>query len=161
MSSSPCTASQESTRGTGTEARSDSANTGHNHLPVGDRASEQTWQGTGFDIHLMGGAFARVPEDDTAFPMRSARYWLNIYGFWADESDDADRIRFVRGFADDMAGFSSGGQYVNFMAAEDPAPAGVAPAPVYGDETLRRLGAVKASWDPDNLFRLNHNILPG
>ncbi|MET4639122.1 FAD-binding oxidoreductase [Mycetocola sp. 2940] len=125
------------------------------------RALEQTWQGTGFDIHLMGGAFARVPEGDTAFPARSARYWLNIYGFWANESDDADRIRFVRGFADDMAGFSSGGQYVNFMAAEDPAPAGVAPAPVYGEETLRRLGAVKASWDPDNVFRLNHNILPG
>lgn len=125
------------------------------------RATEQTWQGTGFDIHLMGGAFARVPEDDTAFPTRTARYWLNIYGFWANEADDADRIRFVRGFADDMADFSTGGQYVNFMAGEDPAPAGVTPLPVYGEEALRRLAAVKASWDPDNMFRLNHNILPG
>lgn len=125
------------------------------------RALEQTWQGTGFDIHLMGGAFARVPEGDTAFPTRSARYWINIYGFWADQADDADRIRFVRGFADDMVGFSSGAQYVNFMAAEDPAHTGVAPAPVYSGETLRRLAAVKASWDPENMFRLNHNILPG
>jgi hypothetical protein len=38
--------------------------------------------GTGFDIHHMGGAFGRVPQDATPFPHRAALYWLNIYGFW-------------------------------------------------------------------------------
>lgn len=47
---------------------------------------------TGFDIHHMGGAVARVPEDATAFPNRSSRYWLNMYATWdAPEDDDAGR----------------------------------------------------------------------
>jgi hypothetical protein len=39
---------------------------------------------TGIDIHHLEGAFGRVPEGATAFPNRSARYWLNVYGFWHD-----------------------------------------------------------------------------
>lgn len=52
-----------------------------------DVASDMTWLGSGIDIHLMGGAFARVPEDATAFPNRSSRFWLNIYGFWSDATE--------------------------------------------------------------------------
>jgi FAD/FMN-containing dehydrogenase len=37
------------------------------------RGREQTWFGTGFDIHLMEGAFGRVPEDATPFPGRDSR----------------------------------------------------------------------------------------
>ena len=33
-----------------------------------DRALEQTWRGTAFDIHHLGGAFGRVPLADTPFP---------------------------------------------------------------------------------------------
>jgi FAD/FMN-containing dehydrogenase len=29
-----------------------------------------------------------------------------------------------------------------------------------GQDNYRRLAAVKAQYDPDNLFRLNHNIKP-
>ena len=82
------------------------------------RAAEQTWRGTGFDIHHMEGAFGRVPEDATAFPNRSARYWLNIYGYWPDAADDAARTEFVRGFAADMEPHASGGQYVNFLGQD-------------------------------------------
>ena len=55
-------------------------------------ASEVAWSGTGIDIHHMGGAFGRVPAEATAFPNRSAKYLLNIYGFWQDPSD-AGRVR--------------------------------------------------------------------
>ena len=75
------------------------------------RAAEQTWRGTAFDIHHMEGAYGRVPEDATPFPDRAARYWLNIYGFWPEATDDADRIAFVRGFATDMEPHASGGRY--------------------------------------------------
>ena len=31
---------------------------------------------------------------------------------------------------------------------------------IYGDAKLVRLTALKRAWDPDNVFRLNHNIAP-
>jgi len=82
------------------------------------RGLEQTWLGTAFDIHHMEGAYGRVPEDATPFPNRSAKYWLNIYGFWKDAGDDPARVSFVRGFAKDMEPVASSGTYVNFLGAE-------------------------------------------
>lgn len=125
------------------------------------RGAEQRWVGTAFDIHHMGGAFARVTEDATPFPGRGSRYWLNIYGFWADPADDEHHTAFVRGFAADMAPFATGATYVNFMGtAEDADPRSHAQG-VYGTAKLDRLRALKTRLDPDNVFRLNHNILPG
>jgi len=122
------------------------------------RGTEQTWFGTGFDIHHMGGAFGRVAEDATPFPNRGARFWLNIYGFWTDPADDAERVAFVRGFGTEMEALGSGGRYVNFLGAEagsDPVAQAIA---VYGPAKLERLAALKRSYDPENLLRLNHNI---
>lgn len=126
------------------------------------RGREQTWRGTSFDVHHMEGAYGRVPEDATPFPNRSARFWLNVYGFWPDAADDEARIAFVRGFAADMAPFSSGGTYVNFLGHEGTAQdaARDAALAVYGEEKLARLTALKRRLDPDNVFRFNHNIPP-
>jgi FAD/FMN-containing dehydrogenase len=124
------------------------------------RASEQTWQGTGFDIHHMGGAYGRVSEETTAFPSRSARFWLNIYGFWGDGADDVARMAYVRGFASDMAPFSSGGQYINFMGFEEAENRRTTATEVWGAARLERLVSLKRKYDPSNLFRLNHNIMP-
>ena len=124
------------------------------------RGREQTWRGTAFDIHHMEGAFGRVPEAATPFPNRSARYWLNVYGFWADASDDAARIAFVRGVVDDMEPFSSGGTYVNFLGLEPGEGVRQAAIDVYGRTKLERLVALKRRLDPENVFRLNHNIPP-
>ena len=118
------------------------------------RAAEQRWRGTGLDIHHMGGAFASVPQDATPFPHRGARYWLNIYGYWADPADDPARAAFIRGVAADIAPYATGGRYVNFMAAED----ADGPGPVYGPGAGARLAALKRHYDPANLFRVNHNI---
>ncbi|WP_299280182.1 FAD-binding oxidoreductase [uncultured Georgenia sp.] len=123
------------------------------------RGTEQTWHGTAMDIHHMGGAFARVPRDATPFPARDARFWLNVYGFWQDPADDAARTAFVRGVAADMAPVATGGTYVNFMGrAENESR--VAAEEVYGAAKLARLVALKRRYDPDNVFRRNHNIPP-
>jgi FAD/FMN-containing dehydrogenase len=127
-----------------------------------DRARGLTWRGTAFDVHHMGGAFGRVPEDDTPFPNRSARYWLNIYGFWSDPADDERRTGWVRQFAADMEPHASGGLYLNFLGQErDPVAARTSALAVYGPDKLTRLVALKRRYDPDNVFRLNHNIPPG
>jgi FAD/FMN-containing dehydrogenase len=60
-----------------------------------------------------------------------------------------------------MEPHASGGQYVNFLGQEgghgDPRAAALA---VYGPAKLARLTALKRRYDPDNTFRLNHNIPP-
>jgi FAD/FMN-containing dehydrogenase len=58
-----------------------------------------------------------------------------------------------------MAPLSTGGLYVNFMAADDLGAAAARP-PVYGMRAGERLTALKRRYDPDNVFRLNHNIVP-
>lgn len=123
------------------------------------RAAEQRWSGTGMDIHHMGGAFARVPEDATPFPARGARFWLNVYGAWTDAALDTSRTAWVREVARDMAPVGTGGLYVNFMGGET-GDRGRAAREVYGEEKLDRLRWLKGRYDPQNLFRLNHNIPP-
>ncbi len=123
------------------------------------RAAEQTWRGTGFDVHHMGGACGRVPPHATPFPNRAARFWLNIYGFWSDPADDHARIAFIRGLASDIEPFAAGGRYINFLPGDD--DEGPAEDDAYGGAATERLAALKRRYDPDNVFRLNHNIAPG
>ncbi|MDQ0866543.1 FAD-binding oxidoreductase [Arthrobacter globiformis] len=123
-------------------------------------ASELAWQGTGIDIHHLGGAFGRVPEGATAFPNRSARYWLNVYGFWRDPSEDERLTAFARRAYALMQPFSEHGEYVNFLGAELGHQDADAARHAYGPEKYRRLVAIKNRYDPQNVFRYNHNILP-
>ena len=123
-------------------------------------ASELAWQGTGIDIHHLGGAFGRVPEGATAFPNRSARYWLNVYGFWRDPSEDERLTAFARRAYGLMQPFSEHGEYINFLGAELGHQDADAARHAYGPEKYRRLVAIKNRYDPQNVFRYNHNILP-
>jgi FAD/FMN-containing dehydrogenase len=123
-------------------------------------ASELAWQGTGIDIHHLGGAFGRVPEGATAFPNRSAHYWLNVYGFWRDPSEDERLTAFARRAYALMQPFSEHGEYVNFLGAELGHQDADAARHAYGPEKYRRLVAIKNRYDPQNVFRYNHNILP-
>ncbi len=117
--------------------------------------------GSAADIHHMGGAFARVPEDATAFPDRSARYWLNIYGFWSEPAEDDARIAWTRSFHAAIEPHSRPGEYVNFLGNEGARanPRRLA-LQAYGPAKLERLVELKRRYDPTNLFRLNHNIPP-
>ncbi len=45
---------------------------------------------------------------------------------------------------------------LNFLAPEEAADA----AAVYGPKRYERLAAVKKTYDPANMFRINHNIAP-
>jgi FAD/FMN-containing dehydrogenase len=51
------------------------------------------------------------------------------------------------------------GQYVNFLGHDD-ADAYRKALAVYGPAKLDRLAEVKRRYDPENLFRINHNIPP-
>jgi hypothetical protein len=122
--------------------------------------AQQTSVGTAVDLHLMGGAFARVPEEATAFPDRSAYLWLNIYGFWADAADDEANVAWVKGFSDDLRPLAMDRQYVNFMGREEGGEVEAKALAVYGPAKLARLAEIKRTYDPANLLRINHNIPP-
>lgn len=122
-------------------------------------ASEVRWQGTGIDVHLLGGAFARVPEESTAYPNRSARYLLNVYGFWASAEDDLRLSEFARTAHARMQPFAETGEYLNFLGSEARQDPNAVPL-TYGPEKYGRLLDLKQRYDPDNLFSRNHNIAP-
>jgi FAD/FMN-containing dehydrogenase len=108
-------------------------------------------------LRHLGGAINRVDQQATAYGNRSAEYMLSIDGAWTDPQETEANIAWIRAFWDDMQRFSNGGVYLNF--------------PGFGEgETLLwrasygtnydRLAAVKAKYDPNNLFRVNQNIKP-
>lgn len=52
--------------------------------------------------------------------------------------------------------------YLNVLGQErDPVAARTSALAVYGPDKLERLVALKHRYDPDKVFRLNHNIPPG
>ncbi|HEX5579123.1 MAG TPA: BBE domain-containing protein, partial [Candidatus Limnocylindria bacterium] len=113
----------------------------------------------GIDIHHMGGAFGRVPEDATPFPNRAATYWINCYGVWDSPSGDEAGRDWARGAHAALLPYAAAGEYVNFLgAAPGEADPTAAALTSYGEAKLARLRALKRRWDPDNVFRRNHNI---
>jgi FAD/FMN-containing dehydrogenase len=115
----------------------------------------------GTDIHQLGGRFAQVPADATAFGRRDPGYILNVWGIWRDAADDAHEIAWVRDFWSGMQAHSRGGHYVNFLGLEEGRELRSQTRQSYSPEAWARLVALKRRWDPGNLFRLNHNIPPG
>ena len=103
-------------------------------------------------VHL-GGAVARVGEQDTAYPNRKSPYVMNVNGSWADPSTTQANLSWNKVTWDALAPFATGGRYVNFEA-EDQVMA------IYGEEKYQRLQKVKDKYDPGNFFRLNQNIKP-
>lgn len=80
---------------------------------------------------------------------------VNVHARWEDASDDDACVSWARAFYQASAPFASGGAYVNFMTGDEAARVPAA----YG-ENYARLVALKRRFDPDNVFRTNHNIAP-
>jgi FAD/FMN-containing dehydrogenase len=106
-------------------------------------------------LRVLGGAMARVPVEATAFAHRQSRIMVNLAAFYDGPEDKAVREAWVADFA---AALDQGhsGAYVNFLGDEGEARVRAA----YPEPTWKRLAAIKARYDPSNLFRLNHNIPP-
>ena len=106
-------------------------------------------------LRVLGGAMARVPADATAFAHRGSRIMANVAAFYDGPDDRPVREAWVADFADALVQEDSGA-YVNFLGDEGEARIRAA----YPGSTWDRLAAVKARYDPTNLFRLNQNIPP-
>ncbi|CAD0185964.1 6-hydroxy-D-nicotine oxidase [Ruegeria sp. THAF57] len=106
-------------------------------------------------IAHVGGAMARVGADSTAYPQRSAHFIMNVHTRWEDPAKDAECIDWARTLYDRMQPHATGSAYVNFMPEDEADHM----AGAYGANGSK-LSKIKGKYDPGNLFRVNHNILP-
>jgi FAD binding domain/Berberine and berberine like len=110
---------------------------------------------TVFSIYHLGGAVARVGEDEAAFMGRDAGHTVNVIGITTTgEGFDPER-EWARGLWSALEPHHQN-VYVNFLMEEGQERIRQA----YGAEKYDRLRAVKRRYDPDNFFRLNQNIPP-
>jgi FAD/FMN-containing dehydrogenase len=106
-------------------------------------------------LRVLGGAMARVPADATAFAHRRSKIMVNLAAFYNGPDDRVVRQRWVEEFAAALRQADQGA-YVGFLGDEGQTRVHQA----YPGATWKRLVAVKARYDPTNLFRLNQNIPP-
>ena len=107
-------------------------------------------------LEYYGGAASRVAGDATAFPHRHAGYNFLVLGQWNEAKEDPQHIGWVRDCWEAVRPWSSGAVYMNALG-EDEGPKAVREA--YG-ANYARLAALKAQFDPKNLFRMNQNVGP-
>lgn len=103
----------------------------------------------------LGGQINRVAPEATAYPHRDAEYLVNLHTRWRDPAEDEACIAWARSLFDACKPFATGGTYVNFIPEDD--RDGVRRAYL---GNAQRLAAIKAKYDPNNLFRVNQNIRP-
>jgi FAD/FMN-containing dehydrogenase len=106
-------------------------------------------------IRVLGGAMARVPAEATAFAHRQKNYMMAIGAVYEDANDTPKHQAWLNDY---VAALHQGteGVYSNFLGNEGESRVREA----YPQSTWERLAAIKADYDPSNLFRLNQNIPP-
>ena len=108
-------------------------------------------------IWQYGGAMSRIDDTATAFTGRKNKYLFSIDACWADANADDEVLAYARSYLKQMQEFSPGGLYVNFAGLGEEGVDLVKAA--YG-VNYERLSAIKAKYDPGNLFCMNQNIKP-
>jgi FAD/FMN-containing dehydrogenase len=111
--------------------------------------------GTQHVLFPLGGAVADGPAEYPV-PYRDSPWAVHPFGIWADPADDQRCIPWVHDVRGHVRPWATGAVYLNFIGDEgaDRVRAGLGP------ENTDRLAALKRRWDPDNVFRFNHNIRP-
>jgi FAD/FMN-containing dehydrogenase len=135
----------------------------HNFRTLGDEAIDviASYAGklptpqTEIFLGLLGGKANQLPPDATAYPHRDVQFVMNVHCRWNDPADDARCMGWAREFFAATAPFAAGGVYINFLMQDE----GARIREAY-DGNYERLVQIKKRYDPDNLFRFNHNIRP-
>jgi hypothetical protein len=106
-------------------------------------------------LRVLGGAMARVPADATAFAHRESRILANVAAMYERPEERPVHQAWVDGLAAELRQGETGA-YVGFLGDEGEERVRAA----YPGGSWERLQAVKARYDPTNLFRLNQNVPP-
>jgi FAD/FMN-containing dehydrogenase len=110
----------------------------------------------GTHFYPVDGAVNDVAPEDTAFGYRDAT-WSQVFIGCDPDPGNASAVReWTIGYHQAIVPFSAGASYVNFMMDDE----GQARVKATYGANYQRLSQVKAAVDPDNVFRVNQNILP-
>lgn len=107
-------------------------------------------------IEYYGGAVSRIAPDATAFSHREANFNILTLSQWQHAAEDAQHVQWARDCGEAITPWASGALYMNALSEGEGAQA---VRESYGTN-YARLAALKAQFDPNNLFRMNQNILP-
>ena len=106
-------------------------------------------------LRVLGGAAARIPNDATAFGWRHEAAIMVIIAASTDPLEWTGLERWAGAFWSDLRPYGRG-TYLNFMGDVPASATELA----YPRATYARLRQVKRRFDPENVFRANHNIAP-
>jgi FAD/FMN-containing dehydrogenase len=106
-------------------------------------------------LYPINGKAHRVGKNDTAWSYRDANFAQVIVGVDPDPANKQPMMKWAQDYWDALHPYSAGGAYVNMMMEEGEERVKAA----YRDN-YARLAAIKAKYDPANLFRVNQNIKP-
>jgi FAD/FMN-containing dehydrogenase len=118
-------------------------------------AAEKPSAASAIGMQQLHGAAARVAPEATAFPHRRSQSELLVLAVWADPAETERNVAWARAFFEAMQPFAARGVYVNDLGEEE----GDRVRAAYG-ANYDRLAAIKAAYDPTNIFRSNQNIRP-
>ena len=108
------------------------------------------------EIRLLGGALSRQPQHPNAVAGREGGFLLFVLGPCVPGLEDV--VPFVgQGVIESLSPYTTGTKLLNHLGSTT-APHEVATA--WTRDTYRRLAALKAAYDPRNVFRYGHAITP-
>jgi FAD/FMN-containing dehydrogenase len=120
-----------------------------------NRLRESTAPMRAVQLRVLGGAITQVPAHATAYAHRRNPIMAGVVALYADPTEASEHERWTEDTAASLRG-DDDRVYVNFLGDEGPGRVRAA----YPGTTWQRLVAVKRRHDPDNLFRLDHNVPP-
>ncbi|MFF4125717.1 FAD-binding oxidoreductase [Microbispora rosea] len=107
------------------------------------------------ELRALGGAWDREPAVPNAVATRGLPY--SLLGVEVGPLSEEQRLKeSVAALLDGMEPWRGDRRLVNNLAPDEATDA----AAIYGPERYERLAAVKKTYDPANMFRINHNVAP-
>jgi FAD/FMN-containing dehydrogenase len=120
-----------------------------------DRYAHKLPRGPGWVVVFCWGGAVNRPPSPTPLN-RDARWVVHPGAFWEDPTEDDTVRAWVRSFRSELRPHTTGSVWLNWVGDEGDARVRSA----FGDDAYRTLQAVKEAYDPQNVFRSNHNIAP-
>ena len=108
---------------------------------------------------MFGGKIAEIPEKDTAFAYRNARFWAQYAAVWGDENEASKNIAWVNNLAHQVNRILplKSARYVNFLDFDLPYDDAMQS---YFGKHLPKLKEIKKKYDPHDIFHFEQSIKP-